>query len=360
MRRSKVLQLSRRRLLASAGAASAALAAPAVWTSASAQNRTLFVRDPGGPFTKGFGDAYYEPFRKETGIEVVGIVSGAEPTSQIKSMVDTKTYTWDIAGGISMTAAVQLRKEGDYIEKHGLDKDPVVQEIPSDYRDEYVIGSDVYTTALGYRKDTFKDKVPTSWNDYYDLAGFKGRRVMRKHPFDSVEIALMADGVTKDKVYPCDLDRAFRKMDQLKSNVSAWWTSGAQATQMLATGEADMLPVWANRIQAAIDQGAPVGIMWDANIWGLDVWAILKGGPKVEIAKEFIRFTCDAKRQAATTTVLTNGPTNPNAYKHIDTERAKVLSTYPAYRAGSVAINDAFWAGNKDKAIERFNDWVLK
>lgn len=360
MRRPTLLKPSRRQFLVSTGLASAALATPAIWDSASAQNRQLFVRDPGGPFTKGFGDAYYETFRKATGIQVIGIVSGAEPTSQIKSMVDTKTYTWDIAGGISRTAALQLLKEGDYIEKHGLDNEPVVQEIPPEYRSEYFIGSDVYTTALGYRTDTFKNNPPKSWKDYYDLQNFKGRRVMRKHPFDTVEIALMADGVAKDKVYPCDLDRAFKAMDRMKPQVSAWWSSGAQATQMLTTGEADMLPVWANRIQAAIDAGAPVAIMWDGNVWGLDVWAILKGGPKVELAKEFVKFTCDAQRQALTTSVLTNGPTNPNAYKYIDKERAKVLSTYPAYKEASLAIDDGYWAANKDKAIERFNDWVLK
>ena len=355
---SRKIALSRRQLLVSSGAA--AIAAPAIWDSASAENRQLFIRDPGGPFTKGFGDAYYEPFRKATGIEVVGIVSGAEPTSQIKSMVDTKTYTWDIAGGISMTAAVQLLKEGNYIEKHGLDNDPTVMEIPAEYRSEYVVGSDVYTTVLGYRTDTFKDKPPTSWRDYYDVQNFKGRRVMRKHPFDSIEIALMADGVARDNVYPCDFDRAFKAMDRLKPSVTAWWSSGAQATQMLTTGEADMLPVWANRIQAAIDGGSPVAIMWDGNVWGLDVWAILRGGPKVEIAREFIKFASDAKRQAATVTALTNGPTNPNAYKYIDAERAKVLTTYPAYKTASLGIDDTFWAANKDKAFERFNDWVLK
>src|SRR3712207_5144616 len=152
---SRIFALSRRRFLVSTGLTSAALAMPAVWDSTRAQNRQLFVRDPGGPFTKGFGDAYYEPFRKETGIQVIGIVSGAEPSSQIKSMVDTKTYTWDIAGGIAMTGAVQLVKEGDYIEKRGLDNDPTVMEIPREYRTEYVVGSDVYTTVLGYRSDTF-------------------------------------------------------------------------------------------------------------------------------------------------------------------------------------------------------------
>ena len=40
---------------------------------------------------------FYRPFTQATGIEVVGVQANAEPVAQIKSMVDTKAYTWDMA-----------------------------------------------------------------------------------------------------------------------------------------------------------------------------------------------------------------------------------------------------------------------
>lgn len=351
---------SRRKIIKSLGLVGGTLiAAPAIWTSANAQAKRIVVRDAGGPFTKGFGEAFYEPFKKATGIEVVGVASGAEPTSQIKSMVETKSYTWDMVGAVSMAAVVQLTKEGDYFEKLGIDNDPLVKEIPAEYRNDYAVGSDVYSTVLAYRADKFKDRKPTSWADLWNVKELPGRRGLRKYPFDTIEEALFADGVPSDKVYPCDFDRAFKKLDQLKPHVSAWWTSGQQAVQLLVSGEVDMIPTWIARAQAAADQGAPVEIMWDQNLWGLDVWAILKGTPKADLCREFIKFCCSGERQAAFTPHLVNGPTNPNAYKFIDPARAKILPTYPDNKAKSVRIDDAFWAKNKEAAIERFNSWVL-
>jgi hypothetical protein len=47
-----------------------------------------------------------------------------------------------------------------------------------------------------------------SWADVWNVEGFPGRRVSRKHPIDSMEQALLADGVAPDKLYPLDADRA--------------------------------------------------------------------------------------------------------------------------------------------------------
>jgi len=352
--------VSRRRLLQAGGAAAATgVLAPAVWTSANAQARQLVIRDPGGPFSNAFKVALYDPFKKETGIEVVGVTSANEPISQMKSIVDSKANTWDIAGGVTMASIRQLVLDGNYVEKHGLDNDPTVMEIPAEYRNEYCIGVEVYTTALGYRTDKYKDKAPKTWADFFNVKDFPGRRAMRKSPADTLEVALFADGVTRDKIYPIDVDRAFKKLDAIKPHITAWWSSGAQATQMAATGEVDMIATWSSRSTEAAVQGAPFAVSYDNNIWGTDVWAILKGTPKLEACREFIKFASDAKRQAAFSPFIVNGPTNPNAYKHIDPERAKQLSTNPPYRATSLQINDDFWATNRDKISERFNAWLL-
>jgi len=71
--------------------------------------------------------------------------------------------------------------------------------------------------------------------------GHSGRRGLRKYPFDTIEQALMADGVQTAGVYPCDLDRAFAALDRLKPDVAVWWTSGAQLEQLLTSGEVDMI-----------------------------------------------------------------------------------------------------------------------
>ena len=182
---------------------------------------------------------------------------------------------------------------------------------------------------------------------------------MRKHPFDTIEQALLADGVPGEKLYPLDFDRAFKKLDTIKKDIAVWWTGGAQTSQLLKSGEVDICACWNARAQAAIDDGAPVKIVWTQHLWTPEGWSILKGTPKADMCREFIKFAVDPARQAIFTKHLAYGPTHPDAYKSIPAERAKVLPTAPAYLPGRIQVDDLFWAANKDKTTERFNTWVV-
>lgn len=120
-----------------------------------------------------------------------------------------------------------------------------------------------------------------------------------------------------------------------------------------------MIATWAARSSDAADQGAPIAISYENNIWGPNVWAILKGTPKLELCREFVKFACEAQRQAALAPHVVNGPINPDAFQYIDPDRARQLTTYPGYRETSLRIDDAYWAANRDQLTERFNAWLL-
>ncbi|NYT37137.1 ABC transporter substrate-binding protein [Allopusillimonas soli] len=351
---------SRRSAIKAAAAGMASLAMPLIWTPARAAGKRIVVRDDGGIYTKAYGAVYYRPFMEKTGIEVVGVAANAEPTAQIKSMVETGSYTWDMAKISNPAILILTSGKKKYLQKHGLESDPVVAEIPAQYKNDYGVGTNVYSTVLAYRKDAFKGRAaPESWADLWNVKDFPGRRAMRKHPFDTVEEALMADGVPGDKVYPCDMDRAFKKLDDIKQEVAVWWTSGAQVEQMLGSGEVDMVPTWVSRAQSAIANGAPVGIIWNQNIWGCDNWAILEGTPNADACREFIKFASDPKRMASLVEYFAAGVTQPRAFDYIKPEIAKNCPTSPENIKTGVPINAQFWLDHQREAIERFNAWIL-
>ena len=115
----------------------------------------LTVRDPGGPYVKAYAAAYYEPFNKKFAgkIEVTGVIGKHEPTSQIKAMVDTGTYTWDVA--LLSEAAQNLLRDAGYLEKLENQSHPDVQEIPDRFKTEYLQGVDVYATVPRLHAMTF-------------------------------------------------------------------------------------------------------------------------------------------------------------------------------------------------------------
>ena len=350
---------SRRRVLQVA-ASFGTLGAPAVLKFARAQSKRIVVRDDGGIYTKAYGAVYYRPFTEKTGIEVVGVQASAEPVAQIRSMVDTKSYTWDMAK-ISQPAILLLTTQSKvYLEKHGLENDPSVKTIPAHYMSPYGVATNIYSTVLAYRTDAFKGrKAPNSWADFWNVKDFPGRRSLRKHPFDTLEESAMASGVPTSQLYPLNIDKAFTNLDTVKPKVDVWWNSGAQVEQMLKSGEVDMIATWVSRPQSAIADGAPVAIVWNQNLWGVDNWSILAGTPNADACREFIKFASDPKRMAGLVEYFPAGVTQPDAFKYIKADIAKNCPTYPDNIRNGVQINAKYWLDNQAAVTEKFNAWIL-
>ncbi len=356
-----ILNPSRRNALRVATVGLAAIGAPAVLNYARAQSKRIVVRDDGGVYTTAYGACFYRPFTEKTGIEVIGVQANAEPIAQIRSMVETKTYTWDMAK-ISQPA-ILLLTQGDkiFLEKHGLENDPNVMSIPAAFMSPYGVATNVYSTVLAYRTDAFKGrKAPASWADFWNVKDFPGRRSLRKHPFDTIEESLMASGVPTSSLYPLNVDQAFANLDKISPSIDVWWNSGAQVTQMLTSGEVDMIATWVSRPQNAMIDGAPVAISWNQNLWGVDNWSILAGTPNADACREFIKFASDPKRMAQQTEYYPAGVTQPEAFKYIKPEVAKNCPTYPDNIKNGVQINAKYWLQNQAAVTERFNSWILK
>src|SRR5438309_1415107 len=219
-----------------AATATAALAGPLIVTDRTiAQTRTIYVNTWGGSWTAAEEAAFFKPFTEQTGIRVrtVAPVSYAK----LKAQVQSGNYEWDIT---AITQADLLRAE-----REGL-VEPVDWTV---VKKDKLFPNAVYAnglaycalgTNLAYRKDKFPQGGPKSWADFWDVKKFPGSRSMLNNAVRTVQFALVADGVPVDKVFPLDVDRAFRKLDQIKPHIKVWWTQGNQSQQLLRDGEAEL------------------------------------------------------------------------------------------------------------------------
>ena len=347
--------LRRRDLLKGTGASIAALSAGSMPFPAFAKE-SITVADPGGVWSPACDAAFVKPFEQQEDVQINHIARQHYPSVEIKANVETKSYTWDVV--IATDADVFELAPQNLLEPLDWSGEDMAQIMPEARKPGW-LGSDIYATIVAYRTDKYGKNGPQSWADFWSVEKFPGRRAMHKHPIDMLEVALLADGIPKDKIYPIDMDRAFKKLDQIKPHVDVWWTGGAQTTEMLQSGEIDMIPTWNARAQVVIDAGKPVEISWNQGIYALEGWVIPKGDPKVDLGKKFIKFCANAKRQAQFASLLPYGPTNPKAYDYIPKERAKYLPTAPDNFKLLLQSNTEWWGKNKEKAIERFNAWLL-
>ncbi|TIV42440.1 MAG: ABC transporter substrate-binding protein [Mesorhizobium sp.] len=307
--------------------------------------------------------AWFEPFSKETGIEITEDEYSGD-AAKIRAMVDSKNVTWDVVNATS-TWVNQLCDEGllerlDWA-KLGLDRSKFVDGDMYECGVPSIISSDV----IAYDTDKLADG-PKTIADLFNLQKFPGKRGLRKGAESNLEWALIADGVPAADVYkvlatPEGVDRAFKKLDTIKADI-VWWEAGAQPPQLLADGQVVMTSAYNGRIyDANKNSGKHFKIMWDAQVWGAwNVWVIPKGSAKLDDAYKFIAFAASPERQGTLSKYIPYGPANKDALGSVSADVMPWVSNAPENLAGSLQYNPSFWNDKGVDLNQRFTAWLAQ
>ena len=173
-----------------------------------------------------------------------------------------------------------------------------------------------------------------------------------------LEIALLADGVTFDKLYPLDVDRALKKLETIKKS-AVWWTTNSQSQQLMVDGECSLGILNNGRIYDVVQKGAKIGIEWNQNLQSVDYLVVPRGSKVKDAAMALIAEMTQAESQATVSNIMPLAPTNPDAFKLIKKEVAPWLSTEPANASQGFAINEEYWRDNYRTLAERWAAWKL-
>jgi putative spermidine/putrescine transport system substrate-binding protein len=345
-------RVDRRHFLKVALSASAAGAVFAPYV-ARAQAAEIIVATSGGKLEEAFSVAYYEPFTKKTGIK---IVKATTEYAKLKAMVDAGAPEWDVAQVSADQAAVFSRQK--LLEPFDLslfDKEAL---LPGVLFDDYVIVDLAAAVIAWNTKSVPADKAPRTWADVWNLERIKGDRAFWKQASETLEIALLADGVEPSKLYPLDVDRAFRSLDKIKKNIT-WWTAGAQSVQLLTSGETPVGYSWNGRLYEPRTKGAPVDFHFNQSLFVADSFLMPKGVRRKREAMQFIAFALQPENQANFSRAIPYGPVAKKALTLLDAQTLALLPSSEENFPKGTLQNGAWWAENGAKANERFNSWII-
>ena len=108
-------------------------------------------------------------------------------------------------------------------------------------------------------------------------------------------------------------------------------------------------------------------IVWDAQIFDVDLWAIPKGAPNKDLAMEFLAFSTATEQLAAQASYISYGPVRMSSAPLVGSYATKPdlamgpqMPTAPANFKTAIANDFEFWADNQDELNERFNAWLAK
>jgi putative spermidine/putrescine transport system substrate-binding protein len=199
-------------------------------------------------------------------------------------------------------------------------------------------------------------KAPRTWKDFWNIDGLPGQRGMYNGPVYSLEFALIADGVPRDKLYPLDLDRAFKSLDKIKSRV-VWWAQMAQPGPLLQSGEIVVTP--SVRAITAMLEGEPLAVSYEGAALTYEAWVVPKGSRNSAAAMKFIDFALRPRQQAELTKYIAYGPTHSDAAGMVDPKARPHLSSNPENAAKGFLLSGDYWGANLEPVTQRWNEWRL-
>jgi putative spermidine/putrescine transport system substrate-binding protein len=343
--------MERRTFLTGAAKVSAAvtIGAPLLMSTAARAAQSITFVSWGGSYGDFVKEYWMKPFTKETGIEVV-YVSGPD-LARAKAQVQTNNVEWDIfdaPGSLAMAGV----KEGlwEPVDTKVIDRGRYVKWV----NDTIMPG---YMFVGGIAHDTSRSKnAPTTFKEMWDVQTFPGRRAFRTRSSETLEAALLADGVPPEKLYPLDIERAFKSLDKIKPHVKKWFSETAQGVSLIQTNEVDYSYTYTSRVKAASESGIPLDISLKQCIAGMNYFPIMKGSKKKAEAMKFLEFITRPAQQVVLPKIA-GVPAIKGADKGMDAASKRWIPDLT--NPNNVILNDEYWGEHFIAVDKRFKEWIL-
>ncbi|MFK4719194.1 putative spermidine/putrescine transport system substrate-binding protein [Bradyrhizobium niftali] len=348
-----VSRVSRRFFLA--GTASA-LSAPMLLKASHAESKSgsLTLTSYGGSYQESLIKTVTIPFSEETGIKV-NIVPTPD-IAKLKAQELTGNVEFDVFA-IPDEVAAYASKQGfwEKLDFSMFDIEDMAIPPTSD-----LVTSHAYTGGIAWDPKKYgPEEHPTNFAEYFDLKKYPGRRTFRNHPNETLEAALLADGVSPKDMYPLDIDRAFKLLDRIKPRIASWITATPQTVSLLQTGEVDFSYTYANRVLSTNEPGVskPLAFSFKQNLIGPEKLAVPKGAPHKEDAMKFIAYALRPEVQGRLCDLTASVPNSKKAMSMLSSETRKWMPDLTS--PNNLILNGAYWSDNLAAVSRRFKEWAL-
>ena len=333
----------------------------------------LTVATWSGPYSRAQTKSMFIPFGEAKGYDVrIALYDGG--LTELQQMVGNKRYDWDVMD-FELPDAIAACRMGllEHIDPATLPAGADGTAAASDFVKNAVgpcwAGSVVYSQVIAYAPNRFGAARPQSIADFFDLARFPGPRALRRGSAKfNMELALLADGMKPSDVYdalltPVGIDRALSKLATLKGSL-VWWTSSADAVAMLGDGRAAFATALNGDIYDAAQHKHAVGVLWDHQLYELDVFGVPKGNPRKEEALDFVRFATGSVPLAGVASWVPYGPARHTALPlvgknpELGTDMMPFLPTAADHFKTAFAIDDEWWQLHGPDIEPRWQVWL--
>jgi len=327
----------------------------------------------GGAYERSQTEAYFEPFTAATGIDIQ-IEQYDGGIDELRSQVVSGSVTWDLVDLI-MADNIRACDEGllEPIDHASLPPAPDGTPAEEDFLEGSLtrcgVPEVIYATVLAFDARAFPALRPSTVSALFDLKRFPGKRALQRRPIAVLEWALRSYGVPREEIYNLlsterGLDLAFDRLDEIRGDI-IWWEDGSEPVKLLTSGEVVIASGYNGRFfDAAVNQGVPIRIIWDGQLYDYSTWAIPRGAPRAELAWKFVRFATDTQSLAEQAKYISYGPARKSSaalvWKHARAgiDMRPYLPTYPAHFRRAIRRDHEWYAHVQPRLKQRFFRWL--
>lgn len=342
-------------ILSSIGALLVVLAGVYLWLTRTLP--VLTVATWSGPYSRAQANAMFRTYGEAKRYDVrIALYDGG--LKELQQMVSSGQYPWDVMD-LELPDAIAACRIGllEHVDAAVLPPGANGLAAARDFVPNAVgkcwVGSVVYSQLVAFDTHRYGAAQPQTIADFFDLKRFPGTRALRRGAKYNLELALLADGMNPADVYdalstPVGIGRALAKLSTLKGSL-IWWSSSADAIAMLNDGRAAFATVLDGDVYDAAQHKHPVGVLWDRQLYELDVFGVPKGNPRKDVAMDFVRFATEAPQLARVASWVPYGPARRSALPlvgknpELGIDMTPYLPTLPAHFANAFAIDDEWW-----------------
>ncbi len=345
----------------SLASAAAAVNGFSVFSNADRNRRSVVIATTGGIWDRQMRQCFFDPFTEATGIEVATVAgSDAGNFSRVGQMIRSGDITIDLyqtseVHSSSKQHCLQAEDLADFGYPFRSDQDF----LPSSFAASGVLSA-YGSTLIAYDRTRFPEGGPRNWLDFWNLRDFPGPRALPDidDPWRVLAAALLADGVPAATLFPLDLDRAFRKLDEIRPHVSLWWRTGDESIDGFRDGTYAAGLIWQSRAAALRRAGAPLEWSHDQAFLVGDRWALVRGAPHKDNALRFLEFFLDCREgQAHRCELTTCTPVRRSAAEQVSAVTRAMLPL-SEQNAGKLVAPDVSWINaNEELLKESWGNW---
>ena len=300
------------------------------------------ILESGGPSGESIEQAYIKPFTEKTAVKVVR--ESPSGIGKLQAMVQSKNVTATLvelgSTQVALARALGLMEPLDWA---AINPAPMYPEakLPDAFGYQY------FSTLIAWEKG---GKKPNSWADFWNVKDFPGKRALPDYASYALPLALLADGVKPENLYPLDVDRAFASLQKIKAHVAVWWTSGAQAPQLLEDREVKYAAAWSGRVV-----GNPkLEYTYNQGLLQVSYFVVPKGADPASkaAAMGLLQEMSQLKNQSIASSIIPYTGASPGIEKTIARDKVNDYPTSEANKKVQV-LSDPSWTAENAKMIEK-------